>query len=129
LKNEPDTSAAQVSQFIAAQRGNGLAFQKIFAGCGTIQQADQIQQRGLSASRCTHQGDEFTSLHSQVRLTQSGDDTLAHRIGTRESFGANDRGIHRITHRVTTCSPSLNPETISTLVSPRKPILICFVVS
>src|SRR5512138_2301824 len=119
LKDESDAPPADHRQIVAAQGEDVQLLESILPRGGTIQQPEHVQQCGLAAARGAHQRQELTGTHCEVHAAQGMDHCPAHRVLTRETVDPNH---DLFVHWMTTCSPSLKPETISTSESPRKPM-------
>src|ERR1051325_7114421 len=73
---------------------------------------------GFAAAGRTHQRDKLTCPHFNIYPSQSIHSTISNDKASSQILCADD------VHLVTTCSPALRPETISTFESPRSPTVI-----
>ena len=70
LEHKADALAAYARLLVGRQRCHIAAFEQVAAGGRAIEQAKQVQQRGLARARRAHYRNVFTGLDAQVELVQ-----------------------------------------------------------
>src|SRR5437870_1978933 len=58
LENEPDAAVASIGQLRIGQLAHVDTIEAIPAACGSVEAADDVHQRALATTRCTHDRDE-----------------------------------------------------------------------
>jgi hypothetical protein len=96
LEHEAEAVAARVGAFILAERGGVTAFEQQRAFVRYVQQPEQIDKRGLAATRRTAQGQEVTRVNIDIHSAQRVHPLGAHWIFLGEAAaGKQGGGIHR----------------------------------
>src|SRR5665213_2596658 len=70
LEDEADVPAAQAREFLLTQFRDLLAKERIAAAVGIVEQAEDVEQRRLAASRRAHDREEFPATHHERYLRQ-----------------------------------------------------------
>ena len=97
------------------QRRDVAALEQVAAGGRAIEQAEQVQQRGLARARRAHHRDVFAGLDAQVELVQRVHFAVAepeHAFDTSRSISAplpRSCSAHDMTHRALTLLRGLRP--------------------
>src|SRR5579871_1179974 len=105
LKDEADLVASKASQVVIGERRHGLTINANLAGRGSVQSADEIQERGLPGARGAHDGDHFAALDLQVDRIKSYN--LAFPV---EVLGDPSEGDHLINTMIANLGPASGEE-------------------
>ena len=70
LKDKPQPFPAKLGQLTGGELGNALSIQQDVPGADGVNGGDAVEQRGLSAARGPHNGDERPILHGKAHPVQ-----------------------------------------------------------
>jgi hypothetical protein len=128
LKHEPERLTAQPSQFVGREHGDVLAGEPILPGCGPIQAAQDVHERGLARARGAHEGHKLAGGNGQRNAAQHfhGRAAVLSAIGFADIAQFDQRRVAGCRHHwnlpaatrsrrmpVTSLSPGCNPESTS----------------
>ena len=77
LEDEADLVAAQAGEVVVGQVGDGLAVDADLAGAGTIEPADQIEERGFAGAGGPDDGDHLAARDLEIDRFERGHLALA----------------------------------------------------
>ena len=109
LEHEPDAGGAQRGQFPVAQRRDVQPVDAHPSRGGSVQRAQQLQQRGLAGAGRADDRDQFAPRDREVHPGQRGDRRLP---GVRLGHLL-DLEYHAHEAGTTTCCPSDRPEPVT----------------
>ena len=97
LEDEADFFVADGGEVVVFELADQASCEPVLAGCGRIQAANQIHERGFSRAGRTHDGDVLAAIDGEIDAAQGGDVFVAHAIGLGEAFGADgDALVHQV---------------------------------
>lgn len=81
LKDESDRTAANSRQFVVTEFADVLISKKVLPACGAIEQAQQVQERGLSGTGRAHDRDILTGFEREIDAAQGVHGVVSHVVG------------------------------------------------
>ena len=75
---------------VAGKGADLLPIQKVFSGRRTVQTPQDVHERALAGTRCSHQGNVFPFLDIQRNALENRHIDLTEKIGLRDGFQFNE---------------------------------------
>ena len=111
LKNKTYLPVPDVRLLVVCQRGHILAIQVILSGCGNIQTAQHIHQRGFSGARLTDDRHELTFFYGKTYMVQCPDFIFSGIIDLADVLH-----LHQCAHSIFRFLPSADIRLLSLLI-------------
>lgn len=94
MKYKPDFFVAHLGQFVLRHVAHQLVVQPVFTGCGRIQAANNIHQRGFARARGPHKRHILAPVDGDADVLQRVNDVVPHFI-----HSGNMRSLDHIGHK------------------------------
>ena len=94
LEDKADALAAHARLFIRAERGDVAPFERVGAGVGPVEQAEQVEQGRFSGAGRPHDGDVLAVADDEVEAAQGVHLAVAEAEGACDAAKLDERGAH-----------------------------------
>ena len=91
LEYEADVTVAQFSRCRLRDHADLPAVERVIALILTVEDADDIEQRGFAGPRRTHDRHQFPGLHAEIDALENMQGLVSHRVGLVDVFKAQHR--------------------------------------
>ena len=96
LEDEAERAAAEGGELVVVHGGDVLAAEKIFAGGGAVEAAEDVEESRFARTRRAHDGDVGAGFDDEADAAQGVNLDVTHRVGFVEVLDADDfAGGHR----------------------------------